>query len=147
MDKPITGVIPDCAHWRIWSGPEVEGQIDLGKKTLFVRDGFNLTDHEELLLQYQRVWFCKEFVTEKNYGRIRYVIDSGRNVCIEVTTEMLETVPEDILESAQLYLKIPVRLKDGDHVCVGYDFVEEAFMMGDGQRTEPSLYNNDVRIL
>jgi hypothetical protein len=146
MDKS-NPVNPPCSEWKIWVGPEIEGHTDLGEMTLFIRDCFTIKAHEYLLMKYSRVWFCKEFITEKNYPTMRWVIAGPRTVCLEVTLDMLDTLPPDIYDDCQLYLKVEATLKPGDHVCMGLPFKDEAFLVGEGQRVKPTQYLQDERIL
>lgn len=135
---------PDCAEWNLWLGPEVEGTIGIGVPTLFVRKA---TRDEVFAAARQhgigRVWFCKEWA---DWETIVQVLSSGRKVCLEVTPETIRLVPVFVMKEACVYLKVDTELKDGDHVCVGPAFADEAFRIGTGAKVEPVDYAGDRRL-
>src|ERR1043166_8746902 len=114
VDKITT---PACAEWDIWIGKEVEGTVDLGEKTLFVRKlgtrtlyELFLKCREELI---ERVWFTEEFCHEQNWGLIREATVIFKKVCV-CTRAIVLRIPEDIKNKVRIYWKPMVILKEGD---------------------------------
>ena len=130
---------PACATWGLWVGREIEGHSELGRVTLFVRHG-SPSEILKAVDLYERVWFCKEW---KGWVIVRTAILTHKVVCLEATLDTLGTIPEDVRKAARIYLKIPVDLKRGDHVCVGPAFADEAFEIGCGRRVAPESYGGD----
>ena len=130
---------PACATWGLWVGREIEGNADLGRTTLFVRRG---SPHDVLAAidQHDRVWFCKEW---EGWSLVRTAILAHKTVCLEATLDTLAAIPEDVRQAVRVYLKIPVDLKRGDHVCVGPAFADEAFEIGHGRKVAPESYSSD----
>lgn len=55
---------PPCARWGCWEGHEVEGSLQYGERTLFVRRLPKAARLREVFLkygEYNRVWICHEF--------------------------------------------------------------------------------------
>ncbi len=142
---------PECSKYNIWSGLEIEGHTGLGEETLFIRKlevkPADLT--EQLLNSFTRngkrtrVWFCKEF---KNWKLLKVLSNHFKTVCLEVEMGTQSMVPRDIYNTVTIYLKVPIMLKPGDHVCVGPAFSDEAFKIGTGKRVNPDDYKNDKKI-
>jgi hypothetical protein len=142
---------PPCANWSLWKGPEVEGTNGLGVSTLFIRSlaKFNVGPEDDLsFLSHKslcsRVWFCKEFT---DWEMIRAISKFFDQVCIEVLPKNFDAVPKDIRESATIYLKVSTPLKNGDFVCVGPAFSDEAFEIGTGAKVNPEKYLGDTQIV
>ncbi len=136
---------PECSVWNLWLGREIEGYTQVGEMTLFVRKA----DEAEILHELkkhkvQRVWFCKEFasmdVIERTLKLPMLV------VAVECTLATLPLISQEVRTKAHLYLKLPVELKAGDHICVGHAFEDEAFRLGSGVRVKNKDYSADVRI-
>ena len=142
-------MLPPCANWNCWRGPEVEGTEGLGLPTLFIRRlpgvARHLTD-DQLTLNgsHKRVWFCKEFTDWKLLRRIAKLFES---VGVEATPQSYENIPKDIRDKHTIYLKVDVRLKRGDHVCIGPAFHDEIFVTGKGVSMDPQEYLKDIKIL
>jgi len=128
----------------VWEGPEIEGHVDLGDKTLFVRYDFfprDRVEDMELLTKYKRIWFCSEYI---DFETINYCADRlGMNVCYEINPLYKRSI---ISENVRCYLKISFDLKDGDHICVGPAYNDESFMIGEGKKVNVDEYAVDVRI-
>lgn len=146
-------MIPPCAKWDLWIGGEVEGTADIGVKTLFVRSLPQecATSSPETLRDVltqrgtiRRVWFCKEFTDWKLMMRVARLFPS---VCVEATMETYHTLPGKAREDFSIYLKVPLRLKSSDHICVGPAFCDESFRVGTGAKVHPEAYLSDVKIL
>ena len=147
---------PECAKWKMWVGPEVEGHSELGEQTLFIRDLATTAQQfsaqaEELVPRMtkngtiRRVWFCKEFV---NWPLLREISRHFRTSCLEVTPKTYGNVPRDLMSNCVIYLKITdFFLKPGDHVCVGPNFQDEAFKIGTGAKVSPESYAGDRKLL
>ena len=137
---------PPCSTWSVWLGPEVEGQTDLGERTLFVRKA-SLARVEELVAAYSpsvtRVWVCKEFAC---WSAIRRLKAAFGKVVIEVDRHTVGAMPKELFDGCQLYYKLPVELKQGDYVCVGPAFSDESFRVGRGDQVDPAMYRRDELI-
>lgn len=144
---------PECAHWRMWVGAEVEGEHDVGVRTLFIRSLKDVPgDFSELgtlqLLreksQCSRVWFCHEF---NHWRTVELATLAFDQVCIEARYCFAKSIPPRIRgrENVRIYYKVEldVPLRDGDVICVGRPFEDEAFTVGSGKRVTPDLYTND----
>jgi hypothetical protein len=145
---------PPCANWKVWIGQEIEGHLNLGEKTLFIRevpDALSSLPKETLTRNgtIKRVWFCREFITRsaEKWKTFRKIAQHFETVCIEITLNDYEAIPRDLRDKAFLYLKIPLPLKKGDHVCVGPAFQDESFMVGKGNKISPEQYLNDIKVL
>jgi hypothetical protein len=147
-------MIPECAKWEIWRGAEIEGVSGLGDETLFIRKfdttpesfaagGQALIDKMTHKGMCRRVWFCKEFT---NWGLLRVIARHFKTVCIEATPKTYDNLPRDFKANFTIYLKLNFLLKEGDHVCVGASFQDEAFCVGTGAKVRPEQYANDVKI-
>ena len=142
---------PPCSKWQVWSGVEVEGQSQRGEPTLFIRaippewnplHWQRVTKNKDGSLKFKRVWFCAEFT---DWEHVRFAMRTIPTVCVEVKA-IDAWPPADILKNAVIYLKLPLTLKPGDHVCVGQPFEDEAFMIGTGQKVGNGDYLQDVFI-
>lgn len=143
----MSNLTPPCAHWKLWLGPEIEGASDLGKLTLFVR---HATAEAILaaLLAYpavSRVWFCKEYFSGRSRADVLRTIESlgGLRVCSEIDYSNLAEFGW-LRGWSVFYVKFPYALEEGDHICVGSAFSDEAFRIGDGNKVKPSQYLGDV---
>lgn len=146
--------LPDCSKWHVWKGPEVEGHSKKGVQTLFIRslDKFpRISPSDDLSFLRKnsnctRVWFCKEFT---NWSLLKAIGKHFDEVCIEVEPKCLLAIPQKLRESCRIYLKVvlPVQLKQGDHVCVGLPFADEAFEIGTGASVNPTDYQNDIQVI
>jgi len=141
--------LPPCAFWHVWKGREIEGTIDRGEWTLFVRvlvpDVAFLSHIQDTHPELNRVWFCAEF---RNWSIVRESFGLFDKVCIEVLSHDADSMPpEDIAQHARIYLKVKWDLKDGDHVCVGSSFKDESFDIGNGEPVAPQAYTKDIQIL
>lgn len=132
--------LPKCSKWNIWRGAECEGEEDFGKSTLFVRKmGLN----DVFLFQaYKRIWFTKEF---KNKVIIRKALKMNCKVCLEVTSETINHFDNALLSKCVVYLKLPKKIKEGDHIKFGEPFSETLIKLK-VNKTKKSLYNSDKRI-
>lgn len=137
---------PPCALWKVWLGPEIEGQTDLGERTLFIRQA-TPARIEELIASYaptvKRVWVCKEFVDWDSVRRLRTAFDK---VVLEVNRHNFGAMPKELFDGCQLYYKLPAELKHGDYVCVGPAFSDESFRIGKGDQVDPAMYRRDEPI-
>lgn len=137
---------PPCAVWKVWLGPEIEGQTDLGERTLFVRAATPARIEELVALyvpQVKRVWVCKEFRSWNCIRRLRAAFDK---VVMEVDRHNLGMLPPDLFNGCQLYYKLSVNLKQGDYVCVGPAFSDESFVIGRGDQVDPAMYRRDESV-
>lgn len=130
----------ESKHWKIWSGKEIEGDIDKGVETVFIRE-CELNDLN-LILKFERIWFCEEF---KNWGIIRECLNNHSNVNVSVYMEEFQQVPSDIKQSCRLYLKIK-GLKQNDIIGVGENYYQEFFTIGSGEKVAPQDYSEDIFI-
>jgi hypothetical protein len=155
------GDLPSCEHWQIWVGHEVEGETERGSLTLFIRKNLTQKDLDVFFAQYlemcrrenqrfTRIWFTKEFLTWQVFRYAKTIADI---VCLEV--EIIEYFPQqkvgrklplNLFHGVQLYVKIPLQLRRGDHVCIGYAFEDEAFLVGSGRKVSPRDYRDDVKL-
>ena len=144
---------PECSKWSIWVGQEIEGaESDLGKRTLFVRHGnYGLTEKYAKLYDVERIWFCKEFFVPRGPRCEVVTRFVGKyDVAVEVTPDMLEWLPREVIEKTQIFLKIPAkvnRLKPTDFVCVGPPFSDVLFEIGTGLQMRPKQYNDDIQLI
>lgn len=134
---------PPCSSWRVWLGPEIEGQTDLGERTLFIREA-TPERIEELIKTYsptvKRVWVCKEFIYWESIRRLKAAFGK---VVLEVSRHTYGAMPKELFDQCQLYYKLPVELKQGDYVCVGPAFSDESFRIGKGDQVDPAMYRRD----
>ena len=141
--------LPPCAKWGRWLGREVEGTSGVGEWTLFVRDNDALANVHNVsaIMAYNptRIWFCKEYT---NYPMIEVALSSGlfKEVCVEATEATYKYLPSAVKACARIYLKVPVELKVGDHLCVGPAFNDEAFCIGQGVKVCSADYAADVKV-
>jgi len=145
--------LPPCSSWHIWKGPEIEGYAAKGVSTLFIRSlekypRIKPTDDLSFLRKVSkcsRVWFCKEFT---NWALIKAIKVHFDEACLEVEPKCLLSIPEKLRKECRIYLKVslPVPLKEGDHVCTGLPFADEAFEIGKGAKVAPNEYLKDVKI-
>lgn len=133
---------PPCADWHVWVGPEVEGSVDLGKRTLFVRHCRYWKQYVDASIG--RVWFCCEF---DDWNQVREAIaEFPGSVCLEVNSRTVERIPKDVMKNVRAYYKLDPGLKPGDFVCVGPAFSDEAFQLGSGRTVRPENYLADRRL-
>lgn len=143
---------PACSKWKLWLGDEIEGTVERGVKTLFIRElppKLQPTDDLSILKsKATRVWFCKEFTNWPLMFAIAELF-GYENCCIEVEPKHLAAVPLKIRQGMRIYLKVTLfyQLKPGDQICVGKRFADEAFEVGKGHKVSPEQYAADVRIL
>ena len=143
--------LPECASWNVWLGKEIEGSVDIGELTLFIRNLTFKADSEKaeaikvgiLKLGIKRVWVCADF---RQWAQLRLLLPLFEKVCIEVNADFYRMVPLDLLRTSRLYFKIPFPLKDGDFVCVGLPFEDQSFKVGSGIKVNPSQYTKDIKI-
>jgi hypothetical protein len=140
------GTIPPCARWNIWIGREIEGTIDIGVWTLFVRfmpRGFSLENLLQSHPDIKRVWFCKEF---RQWEIVREATKLFKTVCLEVSPSSAPP-PKEVTDVVTCYFKFDYCLpKPGDFICVGKPFQDEAFRVGTGAKVSPSCYLDDTYI-
>jgi len=129
---------PPCSDWEIWYGKEIEGHNNLNQLTLFVRSG----NFHKYTKGFERIWFCKEY---KNYKIIESYLRT-HTVAVEVTLNTYPLLSNYIKKYAQIYLKIDIDLKDGDQLCVGKAFEDEAFLIGSGNSVTPDQYYEDKEL-
>lgn len=150
--------IPNCAHWNLWVGREVEGTVDVGTPTLFCRN-FPInregnTPEAKLNWLYaqavkaaklptiKRIWFCKEWRDELV---VLAAIKAGWDVCVEMDLKFRSSWSyPSIMLNARIYFKLPIILKPGDFLCVGRAYRDEAFQIGGGVPVTPQLYGSDI---
>lgn len=147
LNKPkLSKRVPECAHWDVWFGYEVEGTVERRQETIFIRRlrKISLEEVHKGHPHVYRVWFCKEF---RDFVTIRRAFQYWSSVCLEVTYDELELIPEDLRRDCRVYLKIDFKLKRGDQVCVGSPYRDEAFEIGKGVAVSPSQYNQDIQII
>jgi len=146
---------PECSTWKMWTGKEIEGTTDIGEDTLFIRSASNFAIKEILTRSphIKRIWFCDEYVRHLRFKHVVYKFlnelldDSKYKICLEVSESSLTYLNSRLYEKAQLYLKVPSVLKEGDFVCVGKPFEDEAFEIGKGAKVIPQDYSKDIKIL
>lgn len=142
---------PPCSTWSVWTGKEIEGTVNLGMATLFIRklpQGYTLNSmlQEASIKQLipSRVWFCKEFLeTTDSHLVILDATACFETVCVEMD-DRHTLLPSYVRERVKIYYKLPINLKRGDHVCVGRAFEDEAFVIGQGARVTKQEYLDDV---
>lgn len=147
-------MIPECSKWQIWIGKEIEGTTALGEETLFIRvldisasdakKNPNLRDMLTKKGRIKRVWFCAEY---HNWPLLREITKFFTTTCLEVTPASLGCIPKDVVDTCIVYFKLNVRLKVGDHICVGPPYQDEAFQIGQGQKVTPEQYAQDIKIV
>lgn len=141
---------PDCAHWNLWYGEEIEGNEDLGVRTLFVRKA-NISEIEKALHDFQinRIWFCKEYAESSSHEA---VVVLTRNPTVkavtEVTVELLAKISVKLRRKSAFFLKLgELPLDNRDFIAVGPAFEDESFKLGEGYKVTPENYEKDIRIL
>lgn len=145
--------LPPCATWNIWKGPEIEGTDSIGVQTLFIRSlsafpGVSAASDLSFLRKSSkcsRVWFCKEF---KDWPLLEAIAKHFDEVCVEVEPKCYVSVPKRIKKRVKIYLKVvlPEPLKEGDFICVGEPFRDEAFKFGAGASVCMEQYLKDIKI-
>lgn len=133
---------PNCSTWSIWEGLELEGNVDIGVKTLFIRN-CSKEDITKHCKNYTRIWFCEEF---KNWELIRYCKTLCPNINLAVYYEDMKDLPVDIFDMCRLYVKLNLQLKHGDQLGVGKDFRQEFFVIDNGIKIDNTIYHKDVFI-
>lgn len=133
---------PPCYTWGIWEGYEIEGNVDIGVKTLFIRK-CSKDDILQYCKLYTRVWFCEEF---KNWELIRLSKTLCSNINLAVYYEDVKDVPVDIFNICRMYVKFNLQLKQGDQLGVGENFNQEFFSIGTGIKIDKQIYFQDVFI-
>lgn len=145
--------LPPCSEWHVWVGPEIEGTQDVGVRTLFIRsleDFPSLRPTDDLSVfrtnsKCPRVWFCKEFT---DWPMLRSLARHFESVCIEVEPKAVLGIPADLRRTARIYYKVVLvePPKDGDMVCIGLPFQDEAFEIGKGAKVKPEDYRRDTKV-
>lgn len=162
---------PLCKEWGVWCGPEIEGNDQIGVKTLFVRDLRGQTIYATLKraehyndAPFDRIWLCKEFISValRNdldavfsvLNRIRIAWPAAK-IAIEVddaVTYGVVTSARKLLEVSRcidagdisIFVKIPwVTELAPDYVCVGPAYADMAVKI-EGNRVTPLQYDDDV---
>ncbi len=77
---------------------------------------------------------------------LREIAKHFRTVCVETTTKAYGNLPRDLLANFTIYLKLDFLMKQGDFVCVGPAYQDEAFRIGTGHKVKPEHYNTDTKI-
>jgi hypothetical protein len=155
---------PECAEWSVWFGKEVEGTIDVGEETLFIRNlgekSFVEIVQEARKRNVERVFFTEEF---NFWPTIRDALVYFPKVCKahrigepfwavgELPTISDDEIPADVVARCRMYWKMPIPptlfIKDGDQICVGKSFNEEIFEAGTGKKCRPEQYKDDEKVL
>ena len=142
---------PDCANWKMWEGPEIEGYTDLNERTLFVRAAFQTEIVKELSeKKHTRLWLCDEYskLVNNNFLEVLRKNFTELKIVIGCTYDTYLTLSKFVKENFQLYIQLNnLQLKKDDHIKVGNLFYEESFLMGQGKKSNPQLYSNDIKIL
>lgn len=139
--------VPPCKSWSVWVGPEIEGDVQLGAVTLFIRHAMPGTLERYITAspwKVTRVWFCAEF-TDWAMVRQAYQRFQGA-VCLEVNAQTIERVPKDVRTHTRIYYKLDAGLKEGDFVCAGPAYRDEAFRIGTGHKVSCEQYLADRRL-
>jgi hypothetical protein len=153
---------PPCSKWSLWLGKEVEGTLDVGKQTLFVRFA-SLSQIYEAIIAHKvtRVWFCEEY---NDWADISYLALSLANrgikpmtFCFSVLYSNLPKFPLALKSSlaangvvSQIYLRVPVtlaQLSQVDQVCVGMPYNDVIFSTQLGLKMSPADYSEDVCLI
>lgn len=120
---------PPCANWKIWTGPEVEGHTDLGKKTLFVREGLHFPLYMDATIS--RVWFCKEILDLLFAGEGLALLTSLKRVRPEVAFAFeIPLVDIDMYLPLRKFGKFYVKfdlggyISPGDTLCFGQPYMD-----------------------
>ena len=155
----VSPPLPPCASWKLWHGAEVEGTIQLGEHTLFVREASAEKIREVCILAeasgkpYQRIWFCKEYIANSSPAHITIQCAALTEqfkvkLAFEIRIDHLPLFQSVVRRWGTIYVKIPeLELQAGDHVCVGPAFADEAFCIGTGIRVTPLDYAKDENLL
>lgn len=146
---------PACASWKIWLGPEIEGNTDRGVITCFVRElppSVGRWDQlMKMMLEHKvsRWWFCEEFFTTYRdaWNVVNLFASMYPKVCVCLDIFQRNKMPDRIPDNVTLYYKLELRhLRKGDHVCIGPKYADEAFEIGTGAKVTPKEYAQDIRI-
>lgn len=147
---------PPCSKWKVWVGKEIEGTKDIGVQTVFIREIPGMTvekDYKFMTMggKVARVWFCKEFLhacaAGKSWDIMRKIMSLFPICAAEVEAQCVSMIPKDIYAKLTVYVKLDIKLKDGDFVCVGPAFSDESFEIGKGAKVTPEAYANDTKVL
>ncbi len=70
------------------------------------------------------------------------------SVCVEVEPKAALGIPADIRRTARIYYKVVLvePPKNGDMVCIGLPFHDEAFEIGKGVKVKPEDYRRDLKV-
>ncbi len=137
----------------MWIGREIEGQTDLGVKTLFVRYSPAIEIVQVLEeRQIQRIWFCKEYLRGRSIEQLKSTFEileekfPGIKICIELQLSDYHQFASALRVYGTFYLKMGDNLSllaNGDHVCIGSAFTDESFRIGSGNKVSPDQYLKD----
>ncbi len=141
---------PDCSTWKIWEGPEIEGYTDLNVRTLFIREATRQQVLSEIEKgNHNRVWFCEEYNDlEDEWLKRLSTSKENLKLVFGCTLKKYFSLSNFVKKNFQLYIQLnDLELKENDHVKIGKLFYEESFLMGQGKKSNPQLYSNDIKIL
>lgn len=158
---------PECAKWNLWRGVEIEGQTDVGVPTLFVRNATKVEIFSALDSGYKltRVWLCEEFLKGEDLIEMCcWLLAFKRGLSVAVAVKIGDVITADTarlkilqkftskldaMKAARfaVYYKLQLKgVREGDHICVGNAFADEAFRIGDGRKVTPDMYKDDTFI-
>lgn len=137
------------SNWSVWYGTEVEGRLR-GVPTLFVRD---LPEGmKDVPRNWSHVWLCREYIERHGFDLAETLSAVDIMVSIELTLEMLPSVPDAVRERCHLVVALPAPgvglLKATDTVrldAAPYDIYTAT--VGALQHTVPGDYGDDNRIV
>lgn len=147
---------PPCSTWSVWTGLEIEGNKEVGAKTMFIRRFAPPFDQLKTWLwehSISRVWICKEMVhflhRKGQWTDFMNTMKEANvtSIAIEATLFNVRMIPLDVFNEARIYLKITAGLKPGDQICVGRAFHDEAFEIGSGVRVTEEQYGQDTKLI
>lgn len=151
---------PPCADWKVWIGPEVEGETQRGEPTLFVREATHYKLNDLLLIEcphIKRVWFCEEFVETpiaefvvEHVLRTLLQVDVALSIetkpdLIESWTTWRKSLPEALRKRISFYFRLRTDWNEGDHICVGPAYSDSIIKIPPAS-VSPIDYVKDVRI-
>lgn len=150
----------DQTGWKLWFGIEVEGRY-VGVKTIFFRpqclDELNKKFADKKFIEecssYPHCYFNPEFLgNEECHVFIRKMLTLGKFVTLSVTPEIINQLPNDLLEKCHLMLVLPVsvfsKLKKSDTLRIDVGDFENFTVTKTGLlHTVPSDYDEDTKII
>lgn len=152
LGKTETSLEPPCSQWKIWIGNEVEGSIDIGEPTLFIRDLLNRS-FSELAAEVKQRKITRVFFTEEfnNWPIIRDSFVHFLKVCKAHYIQGHCELPPDIAKNARIYWKCLIlpetmEIKIGDQICVGHPFREQIFEWGTKYEMTVADYEKDEKL-